>query len=475
MLHVTLVELPTFPKGTIGLSLPYLSGFLAKNYVVRIVDLNFEPVDNVFKRLGTYPHTMVGLKVSGQNHHIAERLSSALKDRFPDVPVVWGGEYPTLMPEKCAEFADTTVSGLFDPVADRFLHDLSEGSLQKRYVGNNDMVPMNGRSPHWAALPDLSRYNHFMGLPLETSRGCTESCTFCMVLTMQRKHYHTRPLEAIAADVAAIGRNLINIIDYNFGVSREHVVGVCDIIARSNALGFMAEMTLENLDDDVILAALGSSNCKMVYCGLESIDEVALKSVGKDRTNHIENYRRIIRKAQRAGINVASGFILGMEHSSSASYRSSLAFFKEMGIIYAKLTYLTFNPGTRSQLYYRKKGRFITEDPKHYDGNHLTFVPEGVSAEQTYEGTRWFIRNFYSIPAIFSRSTNNVMGWRNILPFILFNLCYREVYLTWMRENALREDWDSDMLLESQYRKGWVLRSAEWLLLLLWKAEKPSL
>lgn len=471
---ILLIDFPTFPKGTLSLSLPYLASVMGKNHKVSIIDLNFEGEDSVLRIVEEQRPVMVGLKVSSQNHHLAQQLSERLKNCDPRPIVVWGGEFPSLLPDRCFPFADTIVRGLFDSVAEQFLNDLDSDCLAERYEGSNITLPGNWTKPDWSFVQDFRRYNRFMGFPLETSRGCTESCTFCMVLIMQRKHYHTRPLEAIGQEIAAIGSNFINIIDYNFGVSREHVVAVCDIIARSKALGFMAEMTIELLDDDIVLEALAAAGCKMIYCGLESIDEVALKSVGKDRTNHIENYRRIIRKAQKAGVNVASGFILGMEHSTFESYRNSHAFFSEMGIIYAKLTFLTFNPGTRSQMFYRKKGRFLTEDPRHYDGNHLTFVPEGASIRDTYEGTRWFIQHFYSFRAILSRAGNAGMGWRKRVSFVLFNLCYREVYLTWLREGALRENWDATTLLNQRYRKGLMLRTAEWLLLLSWRMDKPK-
>lgn len=469
--HILLIDLPTFPKGTVSLSLPYLASILSDSYRIKIFDLNFDTENTAIEFALSNQPVMVGIKVSSQNHHIAQKISILLKTTCPSTKIIWGGEYPTLLSDQCLHYTNTIVKGLFDSVAEEFLKDLRAGTLQQVYEGGNKTLPEKWSAPNWDLIGNLKRYNQFMGLPLETTRGCTESCTFCMVLIMQRKHYHKRPLTAIANEVAAIGHNFINIIDYNFGVDREHVVGVCTIIKQSKALGFMAEMTIELLDDDEVLKALSAARCKMVYCGLETIDEIALKSVGKDRTNHIENYRRIIRKAQKAGVNVASGFILGMEHSTFDSYRNTVAFFKEMGVIYAKFTFLTFNPGTRSQMFYRKKGHFITEDPKHYDGNHLTFLPKGVSAEDTYNGTRWFIGNFYSLRSIINRSMSLPMPLHHRLSFVLFNLCYREVYLTWLKEDTLKENWNSDVLLERIYQKGWKLKFAESSLIQLWKMQ----
>lgn len=66
-------------------------------------------------------------------------------------------------------------------------------------------------------------------------------------------------------------------------------------------------------------------------------------------TNHVENYERIIRKAQKYGIQVASGFILGINGMNENTFKESLNFFHRMGIIYVKLTFLTYNLERRWQ------------------------------------------------------------------------------------------------------------------------------
>lgn len=471
---VILIDLPTFPKGTVSLSLPYLAAILGRQCDVRVLDMNFMSMETTIGKVAEAAPVMVGLKVSSQNLFVAKQLTHELKTLLPDGKLVWGGEFPSLMPDEAAAHADCVVSGLFDIVADEFMHDLLQGSLKPRYDGKNTALPEFWTSPDWSSVTDHGGYNRFMGLPLETSRGCTESCTFCMVLVMQRKHYHTRPLDIIAADVKAIGRNHINIIDYNFGVSADHVKQVCAVIERSEALGFMAEMCIDLLDNDEVLEAMQKARCRMVYCGLESIEQNALKSVGKDRTNHIEHYRRIIAKAHAKGISIASGFILGMEGTTLSSYREARQFFKEVGIMYVKLTFLTFNPGTRSKTFYEKKGRFLTEDVRYYDGNHLTYLPEGVSEHETLEGTRWFIRNFYSLKAILARAILFPTGATDRLAFVLFNLCYRQVYLDWMRRDSMIPSSGSNRSIDGLYRRPWAVRLSESLLLFLWR-RKPTL
>jgi radical SAM superfamily enzyme YgiQ (UPF0313 family) len=466
--EILLVALPTLPKGNAPLALPYLAGVLGKRFGVAAIDLNVAAMDEAVGMALKLRPLMAGLSVQAQNCREAERLSTALRKACPGILIVWGGEYATLLPDACAPHADCVVRGLFDPVAEAFMDDLASGRLQPLYQGGNSRSPSAQVTPDWQAIGWPSGYVRFMGLPLETTRGCPESCAFCMVHVMQPKHYHARPLEAVKADIDAIGNEHINIIDYNFGVSSEHVEAVCALIASSSAKGFTCEMTLALLDSDRVLTALRKARCRVVYCGLESLEPAALRSVGKHRTNDIENYRRIISKARAAGIQVASGLIIGMEHSSPESYRQARAFFEDVGIYYVKLTFLTFNPGTRTQAAYAKRGTFLTADPRLYDGNNLTFLPNGVDALETYKAAELFIRAFYTPSAILRRAHNARMGLVEGFQFVLFNLLFGRFYRDWLRAGALRPGHNPHERLNKTLKRPFWDCLAERMLMRLW-------
>ena len=44
---------------------------------------------------------------------------------------------------------------------------------------------------------------------------------------------------------------------------------------KAGVNGWMAEMCLESLDNDEMLGFMRDSGCRIIYCGLESIDEEA--------------------------------------------------------------------------------------------------------------------------------------------------------------------------------------------------------
>lgn len=446
-----------------SLSLLNVATCLRTHYSVKVIDLNFY---NPYLYLSEQAFTDIkffGLKVSSQSYNHAIQVTNLLRQRY-GVPIIWGGELPTLLPDECLKHADTIVSGLFEHVAEQLVMDLEADTLQKQYLGENkfplDQIPI----PFFDLIEERRKYYSFMGLPMETSRGCTEICTFCMVHVMQKKNYFTRPNEALASLCQKYSGHFVNVIDYNFGVDKVHVMQTSEALKQAGVTGWMAEMCIELLDDEELLKSLKSSGCRMIYCGLETIDEAALASVHKMNTNHVSSYARIIRKAQSYGIQIAAGIILGIENTNENTFRNLYEYFTRLGIVYAKLTYLTYNPGSKSQYYMRKKGVFTTDDIAMFDGNHLTFLPTGVNPMVVYQGANWFIDNYYSVSSIIHRSFNTQLTFARRIEFIMFNLCYRDTYLKWKRNDVFYHEEGFQKLLIQPFTKSFSIKFYEFIL-----------
>lgn len=246
-----------------------------------------------------------------------------------------------------------------------------------------------------------------------------------MVHIMQKKSCHLKPINQIIQELNQIGKNFINIIDYNFGVSKEHVLNVCKAIENSNATGWMAETCIEFLDDDEILSALQKSECRMIYCGLETLEQEALSSIHKMNTNIIDNYERIIRKAQKFNVFIASGVIFGLKGTQSTTFEKQLDFHIRFGTIYTKLTFLTYNPGTKVAKNMAKKGDFPYKNKyEFYDGNHMSYVPHGVSKSVVLDGFQSYVNKFYGLFGIFKRINQHRISIYRKMEYFLFNRYY---------------------------------------------------
>jgi len=461
---VYLINLPTFPKGVLSLGIPAVAAALSDQYDVKTWDLNIHGTDNLpFDNPDFLKCAFIGLSVSAQNHEIGKQVTEAIKLKLPTTPVVWGGEFPTLLPEESLQHATAIVKGSFEPIADTIKIDLLNGNLKSTYEGKGKYELAHSNIPDLNVIHHKKSYYRFMGLPVETSRGCDKRCTFCMVHVMQSKH-DLKPIEVLTKELSQHKGEFVNVVDYNIGVSRDHILQIAEVFEKSEVLGWMTELCLESLDDDEVLDALKKSRCRIIYCGLESLDEDSLKSINKAKTNHLENYERIIKKVQSRGIQIAAGLILGLEGTGKETFDLMLKQFSKWGIIYTKLTFLTYNPGTKVKTSMLSKGSYTTDELSQYDGNHLTFLPNGIDPAMIYSGGRKYISGFYGISSVLARSAKSGLKGTKRLEFILFSLCYRKVYMDWLKYNIFESDSGFETLLKEPFRKSLSTRLMERLL-----------
>ena len=81
----------------------------------------------------------------------------------------------------------------------------------------------------------LSGYT-LLGRPVdvvETSRGCTFDCSFCSIIEMRGRNFHTFPIERVLADIArraARGARAIFLVDDNITLDVPRFEALCRAI-----------------------------------------------------------------------------------------------------------------------------------------------------------------------------------------------------------------------------------------------------
>jgi radical SAM superfamily enzyme YgiQ (UPF0313 family) len=430
---------PTDPPGSIPLSLAVVAAWLRPAFDVRIIDMNVAAESELSALIASDgPFVLCGLSVSAQTVDGAVGLTRRVRTAWPDTTIVWGGEFPTLLPDFCLLHADSVVLGRFEPVADALVSDVVAGSLRRTYGPLGWRPGSDIRVPALDLFEHADRYPSFPGLPLESSLGCRHGCSFCMVKTMQPV-VAPYPISAVEADLDANPRRFVQVVDYDLGTNREHLLALASSLERSSLKGWTGEMCVATLDDDEVLAALARSRCRVIYCGLEVGDQLALRSVGKAH-NNVNDYLRLIRKAQSYRIEVAGGFILGLAGTRPDTFRRFLRFAEEAGLVYLKLTWLTFNPGTRIHDAMRNRGVYLSDDAKRFDGNTATYLPEGVDLHVLEEGARALITSFYSAESELVRSKHLRCRPAERAEFQKYGRLFGNFYRSWLEVPQEQEE-----------------------------------
>ncbi|NOY25968.1 MAG: hypothetical protein GXP62_08865 [Oligoflexia bacterium] len=240
----------------------------------------------------------------------ARVLTDFIHDEL-DLPVLWGGMHPTLVPGECIEVADMVLRGEGElallELANRF-RDGSDDLLSTENVhfrrGQGDIVK-NGLRPLVSDLDQLAfrdytthahKYfiwgNHYtVGDPMRGdpvfqmmgSRGCIYKCSYCYNSTYKKdvyagqKWYRVRSPRSMVAEIRAAQAHWkmkrIRFDDEVFNFQMVWLEEFCDVYPREIGLPF--EVFIEpKLVSEQRMTMLRDAGLTAVYMGIQSSERV---------------------------------------------------------------------------------------------------------------------------------------------------------------------------------------------------------
>src|SRR2546430_3943513 len=290
-------EFPVYERLVPTLTIPYLAALTPSHWEVSFADDNHGEVD-----LDARPD-LVAISVSTMSAVRAYELADAFRAR--GIPVVLGGWHVTLCPddEEAASHADAVVVGEADDTWPALLADFERGRLKPRYVSHN--------GADLAAYPRLDRgllrgRGYLTTNLVQATRGCPYRCSFCSVSTVNPK-YRRRPVDDVAAEIAAMRGRALFFIDDNVFVHREYTRDLFRALAplRKKWIG---EVSIDIAEYPELLDLAAASGLIGVLVGFESVLPASLQEMNKHRTNHVDRYRAQIRALHERGVGVLGMF-----------------------------------------------------------------------------------------------------------------------------------------------------------------------
>lgn len=271
----------------------------------------------------------VGLSVmTGLQIRDAVAISRAVKQSYPDIPVVWGGYHASMLPEQtlAEPYVDIIIRGQGQIAATglaRRLAGAEGGSLE----GIPGLCYKQDGKPVIGAYPALVDLNQFPPTPYEiidiekymvndvgtrtmkyfSSQGCPFGCGFCAETSMYGRGWKPFSAERVVADlenlVKKYGVNAIDFADTNFFVSKKRVRAICEgLIERKLNLKWAADVrTKQFIEFPADLQQLiRDAGCRRLLLGAESGSQEALEHIGKQTT--VEDTFHVARICNRLGI-----------------------------------------------------------------------------------------------------------------------------------------------------------------------------
>lgn len=370
-------RVPSLPLGLISIA-SYLNHY---GHEAKIVECLVEN-SNVESEIDKFTPDIIGISVLSYLSSIeAKRLTGLI--RKMNIPVVWGGQTPTAMPELVLREAapDYIILGEGEITWLELVNTLSNGG---DINGVNGLAFLEGGSVKFTPqrnvadislfpdidweLVDVEKYfSSFFGcdkmLYLHASKGCPAQCTFCSNQIYHQHKNRCRNPEQVIRDIDYFyskGANGIYFSDELFIPHREKRTALCEmLIERGYDLTWGCQMRLGVLNEDDV-KLMYKAGCRWILFGIESGNPERIKTIKKNIDLSIA--KETIAWCENAGMTVQASFIIGFPEETEEELRETVRFAKSLNSSIINMNILTPLPNSEIYLYANEKKNFFFPD-----------------------------------------------------------------------------------------------------------------
>jgi radical SAM superfamily enzyme YgiQ (UPF0313 family) len=405
-------------------ALASLAGNVDEHHRVAAADLILvqDRVRQTVERLiGDIAPDVIGLSVMTFQRRTARKIIDLARQMKPQAKIVVGGYDPSLAPESYTEMeaVDFIVRGEgeitfrlllraienetgYDHIAglsfrsgDRFYHNPPRG------VSSLDSQEIRLPNRRARVLDGYTMLGRKVDV-IETSRGCTFDCSFCSIIEMRGRNFHTYSFDRVLADIKDArdhGARSIFIVDDNITLNVKRFAALCQAIIEAglNRIDYTVQAMTSSIADhgEELAPLMRRAGFRYVFLGIENIVEEDLKFLraSSKNTSH-ENGRRAgnatmkaIEYIRKNKMYVVGGLIVGNPDDTRESVEANLEFARHY-IDWPYIQHPTPYPRTPMTVEFRARNLIINENMEEYDGTTAVVRTEHLSGEEV-EFMRW--------------------------------------------------------------------------------------
>ena len=369
----------------------------------------------------------VGMTVfSGPSIGRALRLSRELKQRNAELPIVWGGWHPSILPEQCI------ASGAVNAVV------IAQG--EATFIELLDAIDEPGR---WANIPGLcvrvdgkpkrttprplvrmeqfsaARYellnveNYFQRkgrrqIDYSSSRGCPYKCTFCADPLVYESKWTGLPADRIVRELEDLHRRYqmdeVFFLDDDLFASLKRIQSLANEFIRAK-IPFTWKGTARADElcrlPETFFDVLRQSGCARINVGAESGSQHVLDHIKKEYK--VDEILTAARRTARAGIGMSYSFIAGLPGEEPEDFEETIEILKkihhETSTVEAHLFVYSPYPGTELVRELQQKGMRLPERLEDWDDFNIDNAlksPNRPTLERRVRDLNFYLRHGYS-------------------------------------------------------------------------------
>ena len=392
------------------LGLLTVAGLLPRDYDLKLVDLNVEPLRD---RDVLWADVILTSSMIIHWPSLEEIIARA---NALGTPIVNGGPLPT---QYHAEIAGNAVFYLGE--AENGFVDVVEDAIRDGAHGGRRVVDRRGawKSLEETPVPrwDLIELDDYGTMMIQVTRGCPESCTFCNIPALYGKttrlRAETRTTRELDVLYDAGWRGLVMVVDDNFVGNRTAIRTILEneVIPwqqeRHYPFQLFTQASIRLTEDPALMEAMREAGFATIFVGIESpsADSLKFMAAQKNLQGDVSLVEKV-RTLQSYGFQVQAGFIVGFDTDPADIADVTIDFIQEAAIPVAMVGILGVLPDTPDYTRYKRLGRLI-EGVK-YSGDsglfsrQLSFVPN-IDPEELFARHRRIVETVNSPDRFFER------------------------------------------------------------------------
>jgi radical SAM superfamily enzyme YgiQ (UPF0313 family) len=350
--EVTLINPLTAKKWRLPpLGLLYLASYLEKNSVsVKVIDPLSQGNENY-----TSDSTYAGITCMSGQFKKAQEIAKLIKAKNPETITVVGGAHPTVAVEEALSDPniDIVIVGEGEKAFLKMVKEkIKKGVVISETVENLDELPIPARhlvNMNWylrrggVVFPEWLRATSVI-----TSRGCPNSCHFCInskhAMFGKKVRYHSAEYveNEVEELVSRYGTEGIFFVDDNFVQNRTRLMDICKRIKRFD-LKWTCLSRVDTLNRQV-LETMKESGCVTVGFGVESGSQKVLDCLNKNVK--VEKVVEAFNLCRNVGIKTWATIIIGSPEEQKQDIELTDRLLQQIKPDYLEIFYLTPYRGT---------------------------------------------------------------------------------------------------------------------------------
>jgi len=328
-------------------------------------------------------------------------------------PVVAGGSFASLCPERYEGLASAVVAGESEYIWPRFCEDFERGAPQTLYRETGVVRLEDSPTPRF----DLLKLDRYAMVTMQFSRGCPFLCEFCDIIVMFGRKPRHKTLEQVERELdalRALGVRSLFFVDDNLIGNKAQARELGRMLVEYQRrhgfpFRFGTEASINLAQEPELLELFRAAKFGWVFIGIESPDPETLKQTRKSQ-NTREDMLVSLRRIYEYGIDVLAGFIVGFDNDTVHTFEHQHRFIVEAGIQVAMVGLLTALPKTPLYVRLQAEGRLRDLDSADNTKAATNVTPSRMSYHELVDGYQRMVRRL-STDSVIAQRVVNKLRW----------------------------------------------------------------